>query len=243
MISLKDLNLSIHRLPILKDVSFDIAQGQIFGLVGESGSGKSMTALALMQLLPQGFTASGQVTVDGTAVQLDTTKRYLMLNKPTGVVSTMSDERGRPDLREFVADIPERVYNVGRLDADTSGLLILTNDGTWSRLLTEPVMAIPKRYLITTESNIPANTAEIFHTGIYFAYEDITTHPAELEILSPKRAIVTIYEGKYHQIKRMFHAIGNRVTSLHRLSIGSITLDPTLAPGEYRALTEQELKL
>ena len=166
-----------------------------------------------------------------------------MLNKPAGWISATKDEQHHTVIDIIHERFAPELHIAGRLDKESTGLLILTNDGIWSRLLTEPVMAIPKRYLITTESHIPANTAEIFHAGIYFAYEDITTHPAELDILSPKRAIITIYEGKYHQIKRMFHAIGNRVTSLHRLSIGSITLDPTLAPGEYRALTEQELKL
>ena len=81
-----------------------------------------------------------------------------------------------------------------------------------------------------------------FQQGIYFAYEDLTTQPAELQILSAQRAQITIYEGRYHQIKRMFHAVGNRVTSLHRLSMGTIQLDKSLAPGQYRNLTQQEIE-
>ena len=100
------------------------------------------------------------VAVDGVAVQLDPTKRYLMLNKPRGVVSSMEDERGRPDLRQFTADIEERVYNVGRLDADTTGLLILTNDGALAHVLAHPSFGVTKTYVATVRGTVTAQTIQ-----------------------------------------------------------------------------------
>jgi 16S rRNA pseudouridine516 synthase len=138
-------------------------------------------------------------------------------------------------------DAPETLHIAGRLDRASTGLLILTNDGKWSRRLTEPKEGIPKVYELTTAEPITAETVMRFKQGIYFAYEDLTTQPAELQILSAQRAQITIYEGRYHQIKRMFHAVGNRITSLHRLRMGAIQLDESLTPGQYRDLTQQEI--
>lgn len=166
---------------------------------------------------------------------------YVMLNKPRGIVSATVDEEHQTVVDLIHESYGEQLHIAGRLDKESTGLLILTNDGIWSKLLTEPIMAIPKRYMVTTENEIATEVAERFAEGFYFAYEDITTLPAELEILSPRSAIVTIYEGKYHQIKRMFHAVGNRITSLHRLSIGCLEIDPSLEAGEYRSLTDAEI--
>lgn len=129
----------------------------------------------------------------------------------------------------------------GRLDRASTGLLILTNDGNWSRRLTEPRIKIPKVYLVTTESAISGDAHCRFSEGIWFEHEKLRTSPAHIEQLSEFRARVTIYEGRYHQVKRMFHAVGNRVTSLHRESMGSIELDLQLQPGQYRALTAAEV--
>lgn len=181
-----------------------------------------------------------EIKISGEIAQTDSAY-YIMLNKPAGVVSATCDPE-----HQTVIDLIDEPYKgelhlAGRLDKESTGLMILTNDGQWSRLLTEPVEAIPKTYLVTTESEIPQETIEKFQEGFYFAYEDITTLPAELELLDSQLARVTIYEGKYHQIKRMFHAVGNRVTSLHREKIGAITLDENLATGQYRSLTEKEI--
>jgi len=100
---------------------------------------------------------------------------------------------------------------------------------------------IPKSYLVTTENEIALESVEAFASGFYFAYEDIMTLPAKLEVLSAKSARVIIYEGKYHQIKRMFHAVGNRITSLHRESMGDIVLDSSLSLGSYRVLSSDEI--
>ncbi|MGB2401815.1 MAG: 16S rRNA pseudouridine(516) synthase [Akkermansiaceae bacterium] len=164
---------------------------------------------------------------------------YLMLNKPAGYLSATIDHE-HPTVMELI-DQSDALHIAGRLDRASTGLLLLTNDGKWSRRLTEPKEKVAKVYQVTTAEPIHEKTAKYFQQGIYFAYEDLTTQPADLEIHSRQSARVTIYEGRYHQIKRMFHAVGNRVTSLHRLSIGSIQLDQALEPGNYRALTQEEV--
>ena len=165
---------------------------------------------------------------------------YLMMNKPKGYVSATVDVENETIIDLVQEPYAELLHLAGRLDKQSTGLLLMTNDGGWSRRVTEPVMAIPKRYLVSTECVIAEGVISCFAEGIYFAFEDLTTLPAELEILTPKTAIITIYEGRYHQVKRMFHAVGNRVMSL---SIGELELDPSLALGEYRALTPEEIGL
>jgi 16S rRNA pseudouridine516 synthase len=210
----------------------------------------------------RGLIASGEVRVDGESVRdsvFDVTRfheihisgelaqsnnaHYIMLNKPAGCVSATSDLEHQTVIDLIDEPFAGTLHLAGRLDKESTGLTILTNDGQWSRLLTEPDEAIPKTYLVTTEKMISPETMAAFREGFYFAYEDITTLPAELEILTSKSARVIIHEGKYHQIKRMFHAVGNRVTSLHREKIGAITLDKNLPLGHYRSLTKDEITL
>jgi len=179
-----------------------------------------------------------KVLLDGELLR-DDTACYLMLNKPAGYLSATTDPE-HPTVMELI-DVPETLHIAGRLDRASTGLLILTNDGKWSRRLTEPKENVPKVYLVETAEAITEETHDHFSKGIYFAYEDLTTAPANLEIVTPHQARLTIYEGRYHQVKRMFHAVGNKVTSLHRESMGGITLDPTLPSGQYRPLTEAEV--
>lgn len=166
---------------------------------------------------------------------------YLMLHKPPGYLSATEDPQ-HPTVMEL---LPERLHPYlhigGRLDRSTSGLLILTNDGLWSRRLTEPGRKTPKVYRVTTAYPIAPDTEQRFAEGIYLAYENLTTSPARLELLAPCEVRLTIYEGRYHQVKRMFAQVGNRVVGLHRESMGEIELDSSLAPGEYRGLTEAEI--
>ena len=181
------------------------------------------------------------IAIDGTTVRDGCPARYLMLNKPASYLSATVDET-HPTVLELVdPDLHDGLHIGGRLDRASTGLLILTNDGNWSRRLTEPRIKIPKVYLVTTESAISGDAHRRFAEGIWFEYEELSTSPAHIEQLSECRARVTIYEGRYHQVKRMFHAVGNRVTSLHRESMGSIKLDPELLPGQYRALTTAEV--
>ena len=178
-----------------------------------------------------------QVSIDGKLLRRNQAV-YIMLHKPAGYLSATIDEQ-HPTVMELI-DSPVTLHIAGRLDRATTGLLLLTNDGKWSRQLTEPKEGISKVYLVETAETITPETHELFAKGIYFAYEDLTTQPAGLEILAAKQCKLTICEGRYHQVKRMFHAAGNRVTALHRLSVGNIVLDPDLKPGEYRELTEKE---
>ncbi|WP_152207819.1 pseudouridine synthase [Marinobacter changyiensis] len=181
------------------------------------------------------------VTVDEAIVQKADRAHYLMLNKPAGYLSATKDLNHQTVLDLIEPELRTCLHIGGRLDRASSGLLILTNDGIWSRRLTEPRVKIPKVYRVTTAMPITAESAASFAEGIWFAYEGLTTSPASLSQLSSHEALVTIYEGRYHQVKRMFHAVGNRVLTLHRQSMGNIRLDETLAPGQYRALSAEEV--
>ncbi|MGI9239754.1 MAG: 16S rRNA pseudouridine(516) synthase, partial [Verrucomicrobiales bacterium] len=182
-----------------------------------------------------------RVAVAGEVLQ-DRRPIYVMMHKPASYVSATVDDE-HPTVLDLIGDAfpGEDLHLAGRLDRSSTGLLLLTNDGAWSRALTLPGEEHAKVYLVETAEPIAEGTAEIFARGIYFGYEDITTGPAELEIVAERRGRLTIYEGKYHQVKRMFHAVGNRVVSLHRERIGKISLDPALAPGGWRELTEAEI--
>ena len=122
-----------------------------------------------------------------------------------------------------------------------SGLLLITNDGHWSRHVTQPQTNMPKVYYVETEQEITEAYISKFSEGVYFAFEDLTTLPASLELLGPRSARLSIVEGRYHQVKRMFGFFDNKVVRLHRESIGPLLLDSQLAPGEYRALSEREV--
>ncbi|HEX7260845.1 MAG TPA: pseudouridine synthase [Luteolibacter sp.] len=185
------------------------------------------------------ITRFSRVDLDGEVLQ-ELEAVYLMLHKPAGYLSATADPQ-HPTVIELI-DHPLRgeLHLAGRLDRATTGLLLLTNDGRWSKLVTEPVEEIPKVYRVTTRDPILPATAAIFANGIYFAYEDLTTRPAELEILGDREALLTIHEGRYHQVKRMFHAVGNQVLGLHRESIGPLVLDG-LPPGGFRRLSAAEV--
>lgn len=180
------------------------------------------------------------ISLDGAVLQ-EQTAHYLMLHKPVGYLSATRDPQ-HPTVLDLVAPRLRSVLHIGgRLDRSTSGLIILTNDGLWSRRLTEPREKIPKTYHVVTRDPIAPETHQRFADGIYLAYEGLTTSPAQLEQLGEHESRLTIYEGRYHQVKRMFAAVGNRVRSLHRESMGDIRLDASLAPGQSRALLPDEI--
>ena len=205
--------------------------------------------------------ASGRVRVDGVVmanglsevnqfsrIELDEqllhagkAARYFMLHKPPGVVSATAHEQHRTVLDLLDEPNKDELHLAGRLDLNTSGLLLITNDGQWSRRLTEPRGRLGKVYRVDTEEPITPQYIEVFARGLYFAYEDLTTLPAELVIVSSHSALLTLHEGRYHQVKRMFGHFQNKVIGLHRLSMGSIELDPQLAAGQYRALSAAEI--
>ncbi len=183
-----------------------------------------------------------QVECDGRILQANTPV-YLMVNKPPGVVSATVDTRHTTviDLLD-TAGLPP-LHIVGRLDYGSTGLVLLTNNGRWSRYLTTPASRIYKVYRVTLAKPIDAECVRAFAEGMHFPYENITTRPAKLKVLSACTAEVSLMEGRYHQIKRMFGRFQNPVTSLHRQAVGRLVLDPALAPGESRPLTRQEVEL
>ncbi|MGY8869980.1 MAG: pseudouridine synthase [Pseudomonadales bacterium] len=165
---------------------------------------------------------------------------YIMMHKPIGVVSATKDDQHRTVID--LLDRPDKatLHIVGRLDLNTSGLLLLTNDGRWSRQLTSPENKVTKSYKVTLQNSLTEEYIKAFTQGMYFSYENITTEPAGLEIISEYVAHVDLTEGRYHQIKRMFGRFRNPVLQLHRMSIGYLSLDSALQPGESRDLTPQE---
>lgn len=167
--------------------------------------------------------------------------RYFMMNKPCGVVSATKDERHKTVL-DLLSDADRAGLHIaGRLDFNSTGLLLLTNDGRWSRQLSTPEADICKSYRVTLEKPICDDYISAFAKGMFFPYEGITTKPAELSIVSDYVAEVCLVEGRYHQIKRMFGRFRNRVLELHRFAIGGLALDPSLALGQSRELTEWEV--
>ena len=181
-----------------------------------------------------------RVTLDNEVLQANTAL-YIMLNKPAGVVSATRDVQHKTVVDLLNTEGKEDLHIVGRLDFNSTGLLLLTNDGAWSRRLTSPQYKIAKNYLVTVENPITADYIQAFAQGMHFPYEDIQTQPAQLHISSQFTAEVTLTEGRYHQIKRMFGRFQNPVLALHRTSVGNIVLDPSLAPGESRGLTDTEI--
>ena len=176
------------------------------------------------------------VTLDGVVIQPAARRLCLMLHKPVGVVSATTDASHRTVLD--LIDDPDKatLHLVGRLDRNTSGLVLLTNDGRWSKALMHPDRKVPKVYHVTTQEPIAADASAAFAEGFYFATEALTTQPAHLELLSATTGRLKLHEGRYHQVKRMFHRLGNRVIALHRESIGEIALPADLGPGEWRTV-------
>ena len=185
-----------------------------------------------------------RVVMDGE-VQQENQPYYIMLNKPIGVVCATKDEKHKTvvDLLtgQFDQKIRECLHIVGRLDLNTSGLVLLTNDSRWSERLTSPEHKVSKCYQVTLENPVTAEYIDAFAQGMYFPYEKITTKPAILRIVSTFEAQVILTEGRYHQIKRMFGRFRNPVIGLHRHSIGQLTLDKSLKCGESRLLNVSEV--
>lgn len=183
-----------------------------------------------------------RVEVDGQVLQAGRPARYFMLHKPAGCVSATRDPEHRTVLDLLDEPDKDELHIAGRLDYNTTGLLILTNDGQWSRRLTQPRTKLPKVYYVETEQPILEEYVARFREGFYFAFEDLTTQPAELVPLGSHSARLSIIEGRYHQVKRMFGHYDNKVVRLHRERMGPLVLDPQLLPGQYRALRSDEIQ-
>ncbi|MFQ1964328.1 16S rRNA pseudouridine(516) synthase RsuA [Aeromonas veronii] len=184
-----------------------------------------------------------QIEFDGVLLTLEQRNRYFMLHKPEGYVCSNED----PDHPTvfFLMDEPAmgKLHVVGRLDLDTTGLVLVTDDGQWSHRITSPRHECAKTYHVWLADPVSQDAIALFAEGVYLRNETDKTRPAQLEILGECEARLTIHEGKYHQVKRMFASIGNKVVGLHRERVGGLTLDEELAPGEYRELTAEEIAL
>ena len=180
------------------------------------------------------------VSLDG--VNLEYNKfYYYMLNKPPGVLTAVKDNNYKTVMDIMDVTPKEGLFPVGRLDKDTEGLLLITNDGELSHNLLSPKKHVNKTYYVELNGELIDSDIDLFAKGLDIGEKNITK-PAKLEILSGRnRAYITITEGKYHQVKRMFQAIGLTVTFLKRISMGSLILDKNLKSGGYRKLTEEEI--
>jgi len=180
------------------------------------------------------------ITFDNDVLQ-EQQANYIMLHKPVGVVSATKDEKHKTVID--LINLPDKglLHIVGRLDLNTSGLVLLTNDSRWSERLTLPESKVEKIYDVTLDKPLTEEYIDTFNKGMYFAFEDITTKPAKLEIVSEFVARVALIEGRYHQIKRMFGRFDNKVIKLHRQQIGSLSLDSCLQAGQSRSLTAAEV--
>lgn len=182
------------------------------------------------------------VHVDGLRVQLDPTLVTLVLNKPRGVVSTMHDPRGRPALDQFVADRSERLFHVGRLDAETEGLLLLTNDGDLANRLAHPSHEVPKTYVATVEGRPGPRVAQMLRSGIELDDGPVAVDAYRVVDASGSRTLVEVvlHSGRNRIVRRMFDAVGHPVLALVRTRIGPVRL-AGLRPGQVRELSAKEL--
>ncbi|WP_019613672.1 16S rRNA pseudouridine(516) synthase RsuA [Psychromonas ossibalaenae] len=180
-----------------------------------------------------------QISFDGKVINVRGI-RYIMLNKPADFICSTVDEQLPSILNLIDVEKREQLFIAGRLDADTTGLTLITDDGQWSHKVTSPRNKCPKRYRVGLDAPISEDAVALFKQGIQLKSESKPCLPAELQIISETEVLLTISEGKYHQVKRMFAAIGNHVVELHREKIGGIELDSSLDLGEWRYLTDAE---
>ncbi|WNO11057.1 pseudouridine synthase [Teredinibacter sp. KSP-S5-2] len=192
------------------------------------------------------------ILVRGTEIR-PVGKAYYMFNKPSGIVCANSDGEhltvidlvAEQELQSYEkntqAPSPYDLQIAGRLDLDTTGLVLLTNDGDWNHKVTSPNFSCLKCYHVELEQDISDEVKQFFTDGILLEGEKKKTKPASLTIEAPRKVLLEISEGKYHQVKRMFSAVGNKVVKLHRQSIGEIQLDPELPEGKLRRLTLEEV--
>lgn len=180
------------------------------------------------------------ITIEGEELQARTS-RYIMLHKPVDMICSNVDEVYPSVLHLLDVDRAFDLHIAGRLDADTTGLVLVTDDGRWSHNIISPKKLCEKTYRVHLRDIIKQELIETFKVGVQLQGEDGLTQPALLEIVADKEVLLTITEGKYHQVKRMFAAVGNRVVGLHRERIGGLTLAP-LIEGDWRYLTEAEVK-
>ena len=185
------------------------------------------------------------ITVNGTRIH-DDSQKYYMLNKPQGLISATTDKEHTTVIDLFANENVEGLYPLGRLDGDTEGLLLVTNNGPLGYRMLNPDQHIEKEYYVEVNGPLDNDAVETFKRGVTF-HGGYQCKPSMLTIIESSdnlgRATVTISEGKFHQVKKMFLCVGVKVTYLKRIRFGEFVLDESLAPGEYRELNEAELQL
>ena len=183
------------------------------------------------------------VTVSGKKIVKQKSHTYIMLHKPRGFITTMSDEMDRKCVAQLVKDVPGRVYPVGRLDRDSEGMLLFTNDGEFANAMTHPARHVPKTYRVTVRPSVSEEQITKLTTGVII--EDRMTAPAEVRVVTKEEGRVVLeiilYEGRNRQIRKMCEEVGLEVARLKRTAIGSIKLG-MLKQGDYRELTEDEVR-
>lgn len=185
-----------------------------------------------------------RVELDGKPVQKEQRRTVILLYKRRGVVSTSSDPEGRRTVQDYFREIPERLYNVGRLDLNSEGLLLMTNDGALANRLTHPRYGVEKTYYAVCDGKLTASEAARLTNGVEL--EDGMTAPARVDAVRTTQRgdtsfLITIHEGRNRQIRRMLEAVGHRTLRLKRERFGPLSLG-TLAPGEWRKLSDEEIK-
>lgn len=182
------------------------------------------------------------VTVDGKPIQQAKNPTYILFYKPQGVVTTANDQFGRTCVLDFFKDRKERLYPVGRLDYDTEGLLLLTNDGDLTYKMTHPKHELEKTYIAQVEGEITENAVSQLQQGIDIDDDGRLTAPAKVRKLGNQTLEIIIHEGRNRQVRKMCAKVGCPVIHLKRIAIGSLTLEGLQEPGDFRELTKEELE-
>lgn len=182
------------------------------------------------------------IEVKGKRVSVNDDHVTVVVNKPKGVVSTMSDPQGRPALDQFVKDFDERLFHVGRLDSETTGVLLLTNDGELANRLAHPTHGVPKVYVAKVEGKVPTSIGTALRAGVELEDGPVRVSRCTVRDSRAGQSLVEVelHEGRNRIVRRMFDEVGFPVVELARIKFGSITLG-TLAPGEVRQLTREEV--
>lgn len=188
----------------------------------------------------QKISSAQTISIDGSTIQL-LKNRYFMMNKPLGVVSATKDHSNPTAIDLIYEHRNDQLQIAGRLDIDTTGLLLITDDGQWNHIVTSPRTNCKKIYLVELENPVGEDYQRKLEVGIALEGEKRRCLPAAMEVIDDHHIRLCISEGKYHQVKRMMTSLGNEVVNLHRLQIGGIELDPELEPGDYRPLTKEEI--
>ena len=184
------------------------------------------------------------VELDGAVITPQEQKRYILYHKPAGEVTTVSDDKGRETVMDRFSDFPERIYPVGRLDYDSEGLLLLTNDGELAQRLTHPSCEVDKVYLARVSGNPTNEEIEKLRRGVFMEGDERRTYPAQVRVVRDESLfsdiLVTIHEGRNRQVRRMFDAVGHKVLLLRRVRFGPLELGD-LKRGQWRELTQEEI--